>query len=435
MSLLIWGTGDKGKRIYRHLEANDVIAFVDTEKKKTEQKYCNKNVIGIQQYIKDYRDNIILIAHSDERTAEDELKKNGIHNYFFLSDCPGELQEPNTRNYLKKYVETYLGNREDYIIYGITLYSILIDRWIYLKAGIHPLIVPQIGIEKGLLKCVKENFQEINFVDYQQLKTLNINEVCGVTPRMDTAFGECLERGYKYTDLYDCSREIKEYKNAGIEKFKNKHKGERCFIVATGPSLCMEDLERLNKEREITFSVNSIYRAFDKTEWRPTYYVTDDYRAIRENSEIIEDIALNAAFVGDTYDPFWKKQHKENVYKYHKQYEYYNDRLPKFTDDFSQRSYTGLTVTYSCLQLAAYMGFKKIYLLGTDCNYIQGSENNYFVSGHKDFFNHEVDKTVLAYRAAKRYADEHGIKIYNVTRGGKLEVFERIDFDSLFHDI
>ncbi len=39
---------------------------------------------------------------------------------------------------------------------------------------------------------------------------------------------------------------------------------------------------------------------------------------------------------------------------------------------------------------------------------------------------------LAAYTEAKRYADTHGIKIYNATRGGKLEVFERVDFDSLF---
>ena len=41
-------------------------------------------------------------------------------------------------------------------------------------------------------------------------------------------------------------------------------------------------------------------------------------------------------------------------------------------------------------------------------------------------------ENLLAYQAAREYADRHGIKIYNATRGGKLEVFERVDFDSLF---
>jgi len=38
----------------------------------------------------------------------------------------------------------------------------------------------------------------------------------------------------------------------------------------------------------------------------------------------------------------------------------------------------------------------------------------------------------MAFEKAKEYADGHGIKIYNATRGGKLEVFERVNFDDLF---
>ena len=42
------------------------------------------------------------------------------------------------------------------------------------------------------------------------------------------------------------------------------------------------------------------------------------------------------------------------------------------------------------------------------------------------------NEQLKAYQKAKQYAETHGIKIYNATRGGKLEVFERVDFDSLF---
>ena len=43
----------------------------------------------------------------------------------------------------------------------------------------------------------------------------------------------------------------------------------------------------------------------------------------------------------------------------------------------------------------------------------------------------QLDKTGLAYIAANEYAKEHGVKILNATRGGKLEAFERVDFDSI----
>ena len=41
------------------------------------------------------------------------------------------------------------------------------------------------------------------------------------------------------------------------------------------------------------------------------------------------------------------------------------------------------------------------------------------------------DKMIDAYKVAKQYADDHNIKIYNATRGGKLEVFERVDLDDI----
>ena len=52
---------------------------------------------------------------------------------------------------------------------------------------------------------------------------------------------------------------------------------------------------------------------------------------------------------------------------------------------------------------------------------------------HKDqLYIPNTDQSTLTFLAAKRYADAHGIKIYNATRGGKLEVFPRVEFDSLF---
>ena len=42
------------------------------------------------------------------------------------------------------------------------------------------------------------------------------------------------------------------------------------------------------------------------------------------------------------------------------------------------------------------------------------------------FFN------IVAYEEAKRYGDEHGIQIFNATRGGMLEVFPRVNLDSIF---
>ena len=81
------------------------------------------------------------------------------------------------------------------------------------------------------------------------------------------------------------------------------------------------------------------------------------------------------------------------------------------------------------------MGFSEIYLLGVDCNYKIGSKNNHFIAEEtEDNRDHGEDAMIKAYEYAKKYADAHDIKIYNATRGGMLEVFERVDFDNLFED-
>lgn len=109
--------------------------------------------------------------------------------------------------------------------------------------------------------------------------------------------------------------------------------------------------------------------------------------------------------------------------------------------------YWGGTVAYTAMQMAVYMGFKEIYLIGVDHNFrvSQDSNGNIKVDNSvKDYFcdNYNSDKDELyipnlnnstkAYMAAKKYCDEHDVTIYNATRGGKLEVFERVDFDKLF---
>ena len=89
----------------------------------------------------------------------------------------------------------------------------------------------------------------------------------------------------------------------------------------------------------------------------------------------------------------------------------------------------------------------KIYLIGVD-HHFQISQNNkgeiIVDNSVKDYFCDEynedkdnlyipnLEKSTLTYLAMKKNCEERGLKVYNATRGGKLEVFKRVDFDSLF---
>ena len=130
--------------------------------------------------------------------------------------------------------------------------------------------------------------------------------------------------------------------------------------------------------------------------------------------------------------------------------DYKNPDIPDFslTNDF----YAGGSVVYIMIQLALYMGFKYIYLLGIDFSYprerdIKGNITNKNVSAHQKIIQlHEkkmmkkhggiidemdIEFMRLGYQKLKYYADTHNVKIYNATRGGCLEVFERLNLDEV----
>lgn len=213
-----------------------------------------------------------------------------------------------------------------------------------------------------------------------------------------------------------------------IIKYKGIHKGQRCFIVATGPSLILNDLNKL--KNEITISMNSIVKLFDQTDWRPTYYGIQDVDVYKKIKHDIECSDLQHIFYGDSINHFCLKS--AIPFRLDLQKHLLGDLSVKFSPDFSKIVYDGHTITYSMIQLAVYMGFNEIYLLGCDTNYSGPkshiAEYGELPKGIDKFY----DCAIAGYNKAKEYAEKHSIRIYNVTRGGMLEVFERKEFDGIF---
>lgn len=217
----------------------------------------------------------------------------------------------------------------------------------------------------------------------------------------------------------------KKYKQ--IDKYKDLHKGQRCFIVATGPSLTIDDVNKL--KNEVTFSMNSIIKIFDQTDWRPTYYGIQDIDVYKKLKHDIQQSGLKHVFYADLIRNFCLKD--AIPYRIDLQKHLLGESSVKYSSDFSKIVYDGYSITYSMIQLATYMGFNKIYLLGCDTNY-NGSQNHIIEYGEPpkgiDAF---YDHAIISYQVAKEYACNHNIHIYNITRGGMLEVFERKDIDSI----
>lgn len=226
--------------------------------------------------------------------------------------------------------------------------------------------------------------------------------------------------------------------NKILKRIKLAHEGQRCYIIGNGPSLRVDDLNKLKSS--ITFATNRIYRVFGQTNWRPTYYCVQDFELIKNSAFEINKVAAKKRFVG-YYDnsEFDLLRRFAFIRLYLKPF--YPD-YPRFSEDLLFGIYEGFTVTYMCIQIAAFMGFREIVLLGIDHNYSAEILPNGHIKHNnleKDHFdvNDKVDnlpqlyKSTLAYKAAKQYCEKNSIRVYNATRGGKLDVFERVCFDDI----
>ncbi|MCD7796371.1 MAG: DUF115 domain-containing protein [Clostridiales bacterium] len=213
-------------------------------------------------------------------------------------------------------------------------------------------------------------------------------------------------------------------------RLKNTHINQRCFIIATGPSLTIEDLELLKDET--TFGMNSITKIFEKTSWRPTYYGIQD-RQVYEKMEasILENYKNSSnVFVADELENYFSIPSNFIEFPYNGNYHLYNGKYEDYSAKFSDNAYgivyDGYSITYSLIQIAVYMGFKEIYLLGCDCNYPKGEKNHFVESGFVDKnASSNPIRMRVGYQKVKEYADANAIKIVNCTRGGMLEVFPR----------
>ncbi len=229
-----------------------------------------------------------------------------------------------------------------------------------------------------------------------------------------------------------------------LQKYKDFHKGERCFLVANGPSLTAEDLNLLRNEW--TFGCNKIYYYFNRTEWRPNYYcILDEDYVKRYQDEIFSHIDL-PIFTNNVIAKRIGPSNKVGKKIIYAQQIIYS----KFKAWPNLMSYTYATkqgtVMSFVMALALYMGFSEIYILGMD-NTATPSGNHF--AGYKEDkelekrlnervkengwgISHWKNQTDIEMSAFNEYAKKHGVKIYNATRGGKLDVFERKNLDECF---
>ena len=227
----------------------------------------------------------------------------------------------------------------------------------------------------------------------------------------------------------------------GVKKFsklkilKNKFKGERCFIIATGPSLTNEDILKLRNE--YTFSMNAMCLKYEELNWKPSFYGIQDKGVFEKLKENIINSDVEYMFIDERYRKVLPD--KPNYYFFprdavYNAFDAYNKNIykAKFSKDPTVVVYDGFTITCSLLQIAIYLGFNKIYLLGCDCNYSKDGKKYFVDHGHLAMhLDTARERMIAGYKAVKEYAESNDISIFNATRGGMLDVFERVNLDDV----
>lgn len=232
-----------------------------------------------------------------------------------------------------------------------------------------------------------------------------------------------------------------------LAAYKNKYKGRRCFLIGNGPSLRAEDLTKLHENGEITFGFNRIYNIFDRTPWRPTFYISQDEKMLGGCADTVNEVEMGVKFI-----PIQMRWWHGITIRGAREFRIIDQNVvdPRqfgFSDDIARGINNSSTGMYTAAQIAAYMGFSEIYFIGVDHHFrisqnnkgevvVDNSVKDYFTDKYNEdkdkLFIPNTEKSTLTYVAMKDHCDRRGIRVFNATRGGKLEVFPRVDFDSLF---
>lgn len=237
-------------------------------------------------------------------------------------------------------------------------------------------------------------------------------------------------------------------------RLKNKHCGQRCFILGNGPSVKYFDLTSL--QGEIVFSVSNGYLHKGYSELAPVYHCVPQitYGKIDESSakawfeEMHSNIGSSELFLNETEAALVKKFNLFPGRKVH-----YLALQKSFDEvncndiiDIARPAPRIQSVPVMTLMIAMYMGFREIILIGIDHDELLRRKYLYAfelrVQKGKDFSVDDEGNSVTSlyddlqayarlwrqYRVLRTIARHHSIEIINANPDSWLDEFPKINF-------
>jgi len=223
-----------------------------------------------------------------------------------------------------------------------------------------------------------------------------------------------------------------------IKQFKDLHKGERCFLIANGPSLNKTNINLFKDE--ITFGLNRIYLNYSKMEFKPTYLVCINKLVLTQFVDDFNNEKMPKFFNWRCRKEFLNRTDTYFVEK--------NLFSSKFSEDISKSLTPAATVTYAALQIIYYMGFSEVIIVGMDHNFdskekpnkteIRKEEvdsnhfaPNYFPKGSK-WETPDLVASDYYYTIARKEFEKDGRFIFDATINGKCTIFPKRKLEMFF---
>jgi hypothetical protein len=454
--LAIFGAGSEGMTVLRVFGEQNIACFVDNRRT---GKILNVETINLEELLPRWQEFVIVVAAY--RGAEEiaaQLLNAGIDQFYVWGSGYEEIYF--------RFRPTYMyANRNIPFDYGRLIEKIaegFNSIAVYSYAEHLPILLIWLDIFELTDKTVHiipHTLHGIELVSFKKIEN-DIDCLLVAVRRSDNNLAnyldlECdrLDAGaFVVSDFYNVDQHIEEFWCPEIVALKDTHIGESCFVVANGPSLRAEDLQKLHDNKKASFGCNKIYNIYDKTDWRPDYYCVADGWVYKQNYEAIKQTTAPFVFLGKNTFESGDVETIPNAYQIHISLDDLWPEHKRFgntgiTTDISKQTFWGGFVTLDfMIPLAIYMGYTTIYLLGVD-NSIPGVlvDTSHFYKTESDEIktysrigknetqiNRKFKTRNSAYEKYDKWTRRHGIRIFNATRGGMLEAFERVDFDSLF---
>jgi hypothetical protein len=221
-------------------------------------------------------------------------------------------------------------------------------------------------------------------------------------------------------------------------EMKDVHRGRRCFIIGNGPSLKNTDLSKLRDE--YTFGMNRIYLMFPELGFTTTYFASINDLVIEQCAEEIMALPI-PKFIAWHSNRHFQRFPDDMVFLYT------TFTGPQFAYDMTRRIWEGATVTNVALQLAFYMGFDQVILIGVDHNFTSKGDANKTVVSDGDDPNHfdpryfgkgfrwqlpDLDTSEIGYEMVRKAYNRAGREVLDATIGGKLTIFPKVEYATLF---